>query len=85
MPLARIEEWKGRIIAYFGGGGIAAYSDQVAAKAQEAAHVATNQEIFTAQLFSGVGLLFVGCRLIFDIVVFIDKCRQRRKEKKAHG
>ncbi len=86
MPLARFEEWKGRIIAYFGGGGISAYSGNVAAKAQSAAEMtATHQEIFTAQFISGIGLFLVGCRLVFDIVVFIDKCRQRRKERNQNG
>ena len=86
MALSRLEEWKGRIIAYLGGGGISLYSDSVAANAEPAAELAAHsQEFFTAQLFSGLGLFFVGCRLIFDLYVFLDERRFKREQLKLEA
>ncbi|WED23062.1 hypothetical protein L3Q72_06625 [Vibrio sp. JC009] len=81
--LQRWQEWKGRLIAYLGGGGLSAFSANVTAQAKQAAEVTTTvaPDMFTANLFTALGLIFVGGRLIFDIVVYIDQRRLKRSKQ----
>ncbi|CAH8235341.1 hypothetical protein [Vibrio aestuarianus] len=77
-----LHEWKGRIIAYGGGSSVSAFSGAVAANAQQAVdHTASSPDITTANVISIIGLIFIGCRLIFDVVVWLDERRQKRGEK----
>ncbi|EIU6870662.1 hypothetical protein L5169_004799 [Vibrio parahaemolyticus] len=76
----RFHEWKGRLIAYGGGTGVSVFSNEVAAKAQQAAETAAaSPEITTANLISLGGLLVIAGRLVFDIYVHFDKKRQKRE------
>lgn len=78
--LERFHEWKGRLIAYGGGTGVSAFSNEVAAKAQQAAETAAaSPEITTANLISLGGLLVIAGRLVFDVYVHFDKKRQKRE------
>lgn len=80
MLFERLHEWKGRLIAYGGGTGVSVFSNEVAAKAQQAAETAASSpEITTANLISLGGLLVIAGRLIFDIYVHFDKKRQQRE------
>ena len=80
MLFERLHEWKGRLIAYGGGTSVSAFSNEVAAKAQQAAETAASSpEITTANLISLGGLLVIAGRLIFDIYVHFDKKRQQRE------
>ncbi|EGQ7740908.1 hypothetical protein NAL94_23825 (plasmid) [Vibrio alginolyticus] len=74
------QEWKGRLIAYGGGTSVSVFSNEVAAKAQQAAETAASSpEITTANLISLGGLLVIAGRLVFDIYVHFDKKRQKRE------
>ncbi|WP_236733942.1 hypothetical protein [Aliivibrio fischeri] len=55
------------------------FSNEVAAKAQQAAEItATTSEITAANLISLGGLLVIAGRLVFDIYVHFDKKRQQK-------
>lgn len=74
-----LHEWKGRIISYGGGSGVTAFSGTVAAKAQQAAeHTVSSPDITTANVISIIGLIFIGCRFVFDVVVWLDERREKR-------
>ncbi|UPR55295.1 hypothetical protein ITG09_24280 (plasmid) [Vibrio cyclitrophicus] len=76
----RFHEWKGRLIAYGGGTSVSVFSNEVAAKAQQAAETAASSpEITTANLISLGGLLVIAGRLAFDIYVHFDKKRKNRE------
>lgn len=79
--LIKASEWKGRLIAYGGGSGISIFSNEVAAKAQEAADMAAipTSAFAISTLVSVGGLLVVVGRLVFDIWKYLDE-RQRRKK-----
>lgn len=74
-----LHEWKGRIIAYGGGSSVSAFSAEVAASAQQATeHAASSPDVTTANIISIIGLMFIGFRLIFDVVAWLDDRRERR-------
>ncbi|MBO1894215.1 hypothetical protein HNW13_000145 [Shewanella sp. BF02_Schw] len=78
--LTKASEWKGRLIAYGGGSGISAFSNEVAAKAQQAADVAAQMPasaLTISTLVSIGGLTVVAGRLIFDIWKYLDMRRRR--------
>ncbi|MCC2521062.1 hypothetical protein [Vibrio coralliilyticus] len=69
-----LQEWKGRLIAYLGGGGVSVFSGATAAKAQQAAQdVSTVPDITTANIISIAGLVIIGLRLVFDVWTYFDK------------
>ncbi len=79
--LKKASEWKGRSIAYGGGGGISLFSIEVAAKAQEAVDMAAQIPASTfavSTLVSVGGLLVVAIRLVFDIWKYLDQRKQKK-------
>ena len=78
--IERLNEWKGQLIAYGGGGSVSLFSNQVAAKASETVEVVTAMpDITTANMISLGGLVLIAFRLIFDIYAYFDKKRERRE------
>ena len=78
--IERLNEWKGQLIAYGGGGSVSLFSNQVAAKASETVEVVTAMpDITTANMISLGGLVLIAFRLIFDIYTYFDKKRERRE------
>lgn len=76
----KLHDFKGRLIAYGGGSGVSFFSNEVAAKAQQAAEsAASSPDITLANLISLGGLLVIAGRLVFDIYVHFDKKRQERE------
>ncbi|WP_027697229.1 hypothetical protein [Vibrio litoralis] len=81
----RLSEWKGRLIAYIGGGGISIVSSTSSVKAQVAAeHLPSAQAtLTTANVISIVGLIFVGFRLAFDVYVYINSKRKESEQNRT--
>lgn len=91
--LDKLSDLKGRLIAYFGGGGIAAYSSNATATAKElvtTAHETAVQQstnlmsvhitpyITVADVLTVVGATVVAGRFILDVVKFIYSVRTRK-------
>ncbi|MCG6308977.1 hypothetical protein K6U49_10315 [Vibrio alginolyticus] len=74
----KLHDFKGRLIAYGGGGGVSLFSNEVAAKAQQAAQTAASTpDITLANLISLGGLALIAARFIFDVYVYFDKKRAK--------
>lgn len=72
----RASEWKGRVIAYCGGGGVSLFSHEAAAQTAQTVH-----EVTYANWISLGGLLVIVCRLAFDVYVHFEKKRMKRESK----
>ncbi|WP_412497274.1 hypothetical protein [Vibrio fluvialis] len=78
--IQKLQEWKGRLIAYVGGSGVSLFSNNVAANAKQVAEAAaTNPDVTLANLISLGGLIVIAGRLAFDIYVHFDKKRQQQE------
>ncbi|PMN73169.1 hypothetical protein [Enterovibrio norvegicus] len=90
--LDRFTEWKGRLIAYGGGGGVYVYSSDSVATVQHAPQAAQQAtDILHYYIIPGVtvgstlsilGITAVIVRLVFDIWKYFDE-RPYRKKKAA--
>ena len=89
----KLSDLKGRLIAYFGGSGIAAYSSNTTTKAKElveTAHDAAIQQstnlmsvhitpyMTVADLLTVIGAIVVLGRFVLDVVKFIYSLRARK-------
>jgi hypothetical protein len=78
----RASEFQGRFIAYVGGSGVFVFSNEVAAKAQQAADMAQQTPIgpFTISTVVSVGgLVVVFGRLAFDVFKYFDQRKKRKR------
>ncbi|PSW53035.1 hypothetical protein [Photobacterium leiognathi] len=71
-----VSEWRGRVIAYIGGGGVSLFSHEVAASVEQTS--VNVHELSFANWISLGGLAVVVCRLAFDIYVHFEKKRQSK-------
>ncbi|EPJ0793292.1 hypothetical protein ATY35_09615 [Vibrio cidicii] len=79
----QLQEWKGRLIVYLGGGGISFFSESVTARAREVAEAAAaipDPVVFNP--YTTAGLVFVGGRLVFDIFVYLDQRRMKKRRER---
>jgi hypothetical protein len=82
--ISAASEFKGRFIAYGGGSGVFVFSNEVAAKAQQAAEVAQQIPSLTVQTMVSIGgLVVIAGRLALDIFKEIDK--RRNGKNKSEG
>ncbi|HFG1968374.1 TPA: hypothetical protein ACGF6M_001640 [Vibrio cholerae] len=76
----RLQEWKGRLIVYLGGGGISLISESVTARANEVAEAAASlPDPMTFNPYTATGLVLVGGRLVFDVFVYLDQRRLKKR------
>lgn len=76
-------EFNGRFIVYGGGSGVFVFSNEVAAKAQQAADMAQQipASTLTVQTMVSIGVLVViAGRLALDIVKHLDERKRKRLE-----
>tara|TARA_R110002033_G_scaffold171199_1_gene218052 strand:+ start:22310 stop:22585 length:276 start_codon:yes stop_codon:yes gene_type:complete len=84
--ISAASEFKGRFIAYGGGSGVFVFSNEVAAKAQQAAEMAQQipDPTLTVQTMVSIGgLVVIAGRLALDIFKEIDK--RRNGKNKSEG
>ncbi|MBW3517459.1 hypothetical protein KO537_22485 [Shewanella sp. NKUCC01_JLK] len=86
--ISAASEFKGRFIAYGGGSGIFVFSNEVAAKAQQAAEMAQQipDPTLTVQTMVSIGgLVVIAGRLALDIFKEVDKRRNGKNKNKSEG